>query len=87
MRDGRCTKCGATTVRAAKNGVDISERGNQAQLRPNIGEGFRGIVRTHPADIWNFVCLTCGYLEWGIYDPAALAYIDGQWTAMPAEAT
>jgi hypothetical protein len=85
MRDGCCTKCGASTIRAAKNGVDISERGMQAQLRPNVSEGFRGIVRNHPADIWNFVCLTCGYLEWGIYDPAALAYINEQWTAVPPQ--
>ena len=81
MRDGRCTKCRATTIRAARNGVDLGHA--TAGLRPNLEPDFRGAIRLHQTDLWNFVCLTCGYFEWGMFDPAALAYVNEHWSAVP----
>lgn len=81
MRDGRCSKCGAATVRAAKNGVDLGHV--QAGLRPNLQSGFRGIVRLHHTDMWNFVCVTCGHMEWALHDPAALAFVSERWAEVP----
>jgi hypothetical protein len=31
--------------------------------------------------------MTCGYLEWAIYDPATLGFIDDKWQAVPAQPT
>jgi hypothetical protein len=68
-------------VRAARNGVDMGH--TQAALKPNLEPNFRGMLRPHRTDLWNFVCLTCGYLEWGMFDPAALAYVAEQWSEVP----
>lgn len=78
MRRGTCVKCGSTTVRAAANGVQLGEH-PFAVLRPNIGPGFRGVVRTHRTDIWTFLCTTCGYTELYVLDPEALAFATEQW--------
>ena len=37
------------------------------------------MVRTHNGEAWQFVCTTCGYLEWHILDPASLEFIRGHW--------
>jgi hypothetical protein len=41
------------------------------------------MVRPHQADVWTFVCLTCGYVEWGMFDPAAMAYVSQNWSEVP----
>jgi hypothetical protein len=81
MRDGRCTKCRATTVRAARNGVQFGT--SPSSLHPNLEPGFRGISRPRQAELWTFVCTTCGYLEWGMFDADALAFVNEQWTSVP----
>ena len=80
MRNGRCTKCEATTIRAARNGVQF---GTLPGLYPNLEPGFRGVSRTLQAELWTFVCLTCGYLEWGVFDAAALAFVAERWSEVP----
>lgn len=87
MRDGRCTKCGAATVRTARNGIELSESQPNAVLRPHLEPGFRGMVRNHRADVWAYVCLTCGYLELGLYDPAAIAFVTDKWAPVPVAST
>lgn len=85
MRDGRCVRCGATTVRAARNGIELGERPSQTYFRPHLDPGFRGIVRSHPGEVWNLLCTTCGHLEWAIYDPATIAYINEHWMPVPVQ--
>lgn len=82
MRNGTCVKCGTATVRAARNGIVIGELPNTA-LRPDLGPGFRGMVRTQPTDLWAFACTTCGYLELHVLDPVGLRYIEQSWTEVP----
>lgn len=82
MRHGTCVKCGATTVRAAANGVQIGER-PWVQLRPHVGSDFRGILHTHRSDLWAYVCTTCGYVELHLIDPAGLEFVKEQWAEVP----
>ncbi|MBP7631552.1 MAG: hypothetical protein KA758_13950 [Acidimicrobiales bacterium] len=85
MRRGACVKCGSATVRAARNGVDLSggQGGVKARLRPDLPVDFRGMVRTHDTDVWAFACTTCGYLELQLFDPAALAFVTERWQPVP----
>ena len=85
MRNGHCTACGAATVRGSRNGVELSEHAGQAVLRPHTEPGFRGALRPQRADVWAFVCVTCGHLELGLYDPDALAFVQQQWAAIPPQ--
>lgn len=82
-------KCGSATVRAARNGVDLSggQGGVKARLRPDLPVGYRGMVRTHDADVWAFACTTCGYLELQVFDPEALAFVAERWQPVPPPAT
>jgi hypothetical protein len=77
MRDGTCTKCGAETVHAARNG--ISNNSSWTELRPHLEPGFRGIVRAHRGEAWQFACTSCGYLEWHVLDPATIEFIARSW--------
>ena len=82
MRRGTCVKCGATTVRAAANGMQLGDH-EQAALRPHLEPGFRGAIRRQPAQLWTYACTTCGYVELHLIDPAALGYIAQQWLPVP----
>ncbi len=73
-------KCGAATVHAAKNGIVMGDDTIDTRLRPNLGPGFRGMVRNQPTELWAFGCTTCGYVELHVLDPAGLAFMAGQWT-------
>ena len=77
MRRGTCDKCGSETVHAARNGINLGS--HYTGLRPHIDPGFRGAVRTHQGESWQFACTTCGYLEWHILDPGSLEFIEGAW--------
>jgi hypothetical protein len=70
-------------VRAARNGVEMGEHPSATHLRPHLEPGFRGMVRTHGAELWAFACTTCGYLELHVLDAASLAYIAEHWVAVP----
>ncbi len=82
MRRGTCVKCGAATVRAAPNGVQLGEH-VQAVVRPDLAPGFRGFVRSHATDAWTYACTTCGYFEHYLLDPQALAFVAHSWRPVP----
>lgn len=87
MRRGICVKCGAATVRAAKNGVELGgDRTVRTYLRPNLGPGFKGMVRNQETDLWAFGCTTCGYIEWFLLDPAGIAFVNQHWMPVPPPA-
>jgi predicted nucleic-acid-binding Zn-ribbon protein len=77
MRDGKCAKCGAATVRAARNG--ISDSAGHTTMQENHEGRLRGIVRPFLGEAWQFACTSCGYLEWYVLDPATIAHIEGTW--------
>jgi hypothetical protein len=79
-----CVKCGAATVRAARNGIELSDHSARTRLRPNLPPDFRGAVRLAPADLWAYACITCGYVELFVLDPEGLAFIAQQWSPVPA---
>jgi hypothetical protein len=81
MRRGTCDKCGSETVNAARNGINVGTTMHTG-IRPHLEPDFRGMVRTHSGEAWQFVCTTCGYLEWHILDPASLEFIRGHWGAV-----
>lgn len=85
MRRGICVKCGAATVRAAKNGLAMGERPDQTFLRPNIGPDFRGMVRNQGTDLWAFGCTTCGYLELFVLEAGGLAFMEQSWAPVPPQ--
>ena len=77
MRRGTCDKCGSETVHAARNGLVMGT--TQTGFRPHLEPGFRGMVRAHQGEAWQFVCTTCGYLEWHVLDPGTLEYLRTHW--------
>jgi predicted nucleic-acid-binding Zn-ribbon protein len=79
MRDGTCSRCGASTVYAAANGVSLGGS-DRAGLRPNLDPGFRGAIRLQQTDLWTFACTTCGALELYLLDVAAHQYIAANWS-------
>ena len=83
MRRGVCPKCGSATVRAARNGIDTGQTGITAVLRPDLPPDFRGVVRTHRADLYAYCCTSCGYVELHLPDPDDLAFVAQSWTPVP----
>jgi hypothetical protein len=82
MRRGTCVKCGATEVRAARNGLRLGEY-HQPQLNPHLEPGFRGAVRSLNTEVWVYGCTACGYLELHTFDPAALQLMGETWLPVP----
>ena len=78
MRRGTCDKCGSETIHAARNGFVMGTTAYTG-LRPHIDPGFRGMLRTHNGEAWQFACTTCGYLEWHVLDPESLRFIRDNW--------
>lgn len=72
-------------MRAARNGIELGQRPGFTFLRPHLEPGSRGVVRNQQAEVWNFVCTSCGYLEWAVYDPSALAFIEQTWMPVPVQ--
>jgi predicted RNA-binding Zn-ribbon protein involved in translation (DUF1610 family) len=83
VRNGRCPTCGSTTIRAARNGLQLGE--NYAiGIRPHRAPDEQGVFRAHRTeDIWAFVCTTCGALELYVIDEQALAFIRERWVEVP----
>jgi hypothetical protein len=79
MRRGTCVKCGASDVRAARNGIVIGDH-PQTLLRPDIGPGFRGMARSQPADLWAYGCPSCGYVELYVMDATGRAFMEQTWS-------
>ncbi len=87
MRDGICPKCRATTVYAAMNGIGQGhDSSHRAQLRPHLAPDFRGAVVLHQADLWDFVCTSCGFLETYVLDRATLVWVRERWAPVPVTA-
>jgi hypothetical protein len=78
-----CDKCGSTTVRTARNGIDTGQTATRASLRPDIPPDFRGVLRPHQADLYAYCCTTCGYVELHLPRPEDLAYVSQHWTPVP----
>ena len=77
MRNGRCVKCGAATVRAARNGIS-SQSGHTTMFAHMEGRP-RGMVVPFRGEAWQFACTSCGYLEWWVLDPQTLGHIQSTW--------
>ena len=83
VRRGVCDRCGAATVRAARNGIETADSGIRARLRPDLSPEFRGSVRLHQADLYAYCCTSCGYVELHLPRPEDLAYVTQHWTPVP----
>lgn len=83
MRRGVCVKCGAATVRAARNGIETGQTGESSVLRPDVPPDFRGMALPHRADLWSFCCTSCGYVELHLPRPEDLAWVAQHWSEVP----
>jgi hypothetical protein len=45
------------------------------------------MVRNQEADVWNFACGSCGYLEWYLLDAAGLGFVNQHWAPVPPPAS
>jgi hypothetical protein len=77
MRNGTCVKCGATTVRGARNG--ISDQTEHTTMQAHWEGRPRGMVVPFQGEAWQFACTSCGYLEWWIVDPQTIEHIESTW--------
>lgn len=68
IRSGICPKCGHATV---YSGRDVPAKGS---IGNTIPINFKNSVALD-----NYVCITCGYVESYISDPAALQRIEAEW--------
>jgi predicted nucleic-acid-binding Zn-ribbon protein len=76
MRDGTCPNCSGTEVYAARNGMHE----HLVHIRPHLEPSFRGAVRPHPTqDLWQYVCVACGYVETYLHDGDALEFVRQRW--------
>jgi hypothetical protein len=84
MRNGTCDKCGEATIRAARNG--ISDQSSHTTMHEHRDGGRRfGMVIPRQGEAWQFVCTSCGYLEWWVLDPETISWIESKW--VPVEPT
>ncbi|KAA1421400.1 hypothetical protein F0U44_03625 [Nocardioides humilatus] len=83
MHNGICHRCGAATVRAAAN--SLSSQSTHTTMWPPHQPGVRGIFKANLGQVWQYVCTTCGVMEWRIHDPATIAWINANWVAVPVQ--
>jgi hypothetical protein len=84
MRNGTCVKCGAATIRAARNG--ISNHSGHTTMFAHMEGRPRGMVIPFPGEAWQFACTSCGYLEWWVVDPQTIEHIRSTWVPVsPAD--
>jgi predicted nucleic-acid-binding Zn-ribbon protein len=76
MKSGKCPKCGATSVRMARNG--ISDTASHTTMFAHM-EVPRGMVVPQQGEARQFACTGCGYLEWWILDPQTIQFIEQSW--------
>jgi hypothetical protein len=77
MRNGTCPKCGATSVRMARNG--ISSQSTHTTIFQHFEDRPRGMVVPHQGEARQFACTGCGYVEWWIVDPDTIRFIEQSW--------
>ena len=78
LRRGKCDKCGAEAVHAARNGINVGSS-HDTGFRPHIEPGFRGMLVTHQGEAWQYVCTSCGYMEWHVLDPGTIEFVKRSW--------
>ncbi len=76
MRNGKCPKCGSTTIHSQANGLLFAGRNEYIHL---------GMAH-YPTDIVSFLCVSCGYFENYLSDPKKLAEAAQQWPKVPVTA-
>ncbi|WP_183095839.1 hypothetical protein [Nocardioides stalactiti] len=85
MHTGTCDRCGASSVFASAN--SLSGQSNHTTMWPPHRPEVKGIVRAHQGQVWQYVCVSCGVMEWRVHDPATLQWIAANWVAVrPPEA-
>jgi len=72
MKNGKCDKCGSTTVHVQTNGFAPGGR------REYIG--FEGMYSA--VDVQSYLCTTCGYYENYVTDPKRLVEAAQKWPAV-----
>ena len=76
MKNGKCDKCGSSTVHTLVNG--FAPGGRREYL------GFGGAYSA--VDVQSFLCTTCGYYENYVTDQKRLAEVAQKWPAVPPSA-
>jgi hypothetical protein len=76
MKNGKCLKCGSTTVYSSANGIVPS-----GSVRHYMG--FGGMYTA--ADCLTFLCTTCGYYENYITTPKKLSDAAQKWAHVPPQ--
>jgi len=64
-------------VRAARNGIE--GEGAFTLFRGHLDAGARGGVRTYRGELWTYLCLSCGRVEWKVHDPQTMAFVREHW--------
>lgn len=77
MRNGKCPKCGAESIRMARNG--ISGQSGHTTMFAHMEGPPRGMVIPQQGEVRQFACTQCGYLEWWILDPGTIQFIEQNW--------
>ena len=74
MRNGKCHKCGSTTIFSQTNGV-----GGRNGVAVSIG------LSLESTEVTSFVCATCGYFENYFTDQKQLSGVKQKWQKVPVE--
>ncbi|HEX8457981.1 MAG TPA: hypothetical protein VF656_11845 [Pyrinomonadaceae bacterium] len=77
MRDGKCRSCGALTVFAKQNGLQVGGHSGGVFIYTSWA--------TMPAPAVAFVCTSCGYFEHYVIDRKKLEEVARTWTRVAAE--
>jgi predicted nucleic-acid-binding Zn-ribbon protein len=76
MKNGKCVKCGSTTVHTLING-----------FAPGGGREYLGFGSVYSAvDVQSFLCTTCGYYENYVTDQKRLAEVVQKWPVVTVQA-
>ena len=74
MKNGKCLKCGSTTVYSLANGVVPGG---------HVREYIQMDGMYSAADVLSFLCTTCGYYENYVTDAKKLSAVAGKWPQVP----
>lgn len=86
VRTGKCGECGGTEIYAAANGLGIGAAGTEASLHAHIEPGFRGVrPRQMTYGVWQYLCATCGHLQFHVIDGAGIDFARRTWLRVPVQ--
>ena len=77
MKSGKCTKCGSSSVRMARNG--ISTKSGHTTMFAHMEGPPRGMVVPQQGQVTQFACTECGYVEAWILDPETIQFVEQNW--------